>query len=316
MRRSIIALVLLFTPVLGFGHELNMFAPMPQDLQMFEAAPAPIGNMLAVDTKKREIHFYGPTWCPYCPAKKAEVKKLENEFSISYFHDDTKYPAHILKKAAEPNWGYAMVHWKLHDGTWRVMPWIGIDGFRKSDDKPKTTSIVAEASPTPGVEVERVIGLLPVPQIGFVDWGCGDGRVCIAAAERWGCRVTGVEIDPVRAQGARDRVRAAGLDHLITIVTGDAVTTDVVADVGYCYGYSGLLEQLQPQIEKLQAFASYMHSPPGLPVFQNGDTWFYVRVTQQSQSHSAVWQGQYYSQPVCNDPNCAMCRSIRKQLNR
>lgn len=170
-----------------------------------------------------------------------------------------------------------------------------------------------EAAPTPGQEVERVIGLLPQPQIGFVDYGCGDARWCIAAVERWGCRATGVEIDPARAAMARERVQSLGLSHLITIIEGDATTTDVDADVGAVYLYAGVLEKLRPRLQKLRAFASYMHRPPGLSVTQNGKTWLYVRGEQQPQS--AIWQGQHYSQPICADPGCSMCNSIRQQLN-
>lgn len=173
----------------------------------------------------------------------------------------------------------------------------------------------ASAAPTPGREVERVIGLLPRPEVGFVDFGCGDGRWCIAAAERWGCRVTGVEIDPVRAEATRERVRILGLDDLITIVTGDATKVEVQADVGVAYLYADVLQQLLPRLEKLRAFASYMHQPPGLPVSKNGDSWFYVRPMAQVRPHSAVWEGQYYSQPVCNNPGCSMCNSIRQQLS-
>lgn len=184
---------------------------------------------------------------------------------------------------------------------------------------PKKAVAGDASAPTPGQEVERVIGVLPKPQIGFVDWGCGDGRWCIAAAERWpDCRVVGIEIDPARAAATRERVQMLGLSGRITIITGDATTTEVDADVGVAYLYAPVLEQLRPRIEKLRAFASYRHQPPGLPVVRNGDTWLYVRGTQavQQSRPAAVWQGQYYTDPVCVDPNCGMCRSIRKQLGQ
>lgn len=175
----------------------------------------------------------------------------------------------------------------------------------------------ADATPTPYNEVVRVIGLLPKPEVGFVDFGCGsEARWCITAAERWGCRVTGIEIDPTRAALAKRRVEEAGLDHLITIIEGDAITTDVQADVGVAYLYSDVLGQLKPRLEKLRAFASYLHQPPGLAAVKNGESWIYTRpTTSAAQVKGAVWNGQVYSHPVCNNPACGMCNAIRAQLN-
>lgn len=173
----------------------------------------------------------------------------------------------------------------------------------------------AASAPTPMAEVVRVIGLLPKPEVGFVDFGCGaDARWCIAAAEKWGCKVTGIEINPARVRAARERVRAAGLDHLVTIVEGDAATTEVTADVGAVYLYSDVLAKLKLRLEKLRSFASYMHQPPGLVTVKNGDSWIYTRPVPVVQQKSAIWNGLLYSHPQCNNPNCGMCNSIRSQL--
>ncbi len=177
----------------------------------------------------------------------------------------------------------------------------------------------AEASPTPYAEIVRVLDLLPKPRVRFVDFGCGpEARWCIAAAEKYGCPVTGVEIDHDRAEAARERVRQAGLDNLITIIEGDAVTTDVNADVAVCYLYQQTLDQLRPKLEKMRAFASYMHRPNGLQTVQNGDTWIYTRQAMTAQTANAPrmveYGGQLFSGPVCTSKNCAMCREIRRAL--
>lgn len=178
-------------------------------------------------------------------------------------------------------------------------------------------SLSSEAAPTPYSEVVRVLALLPTPQVGFVDFGCGDARWCIAAAERWpAVRITGVEIDSARASAARERVAAVGMSSRITIITGDATTTDVVADVGVAYLYADVLERLKPRLEGLRAFASYLHRPPGMDVVANGDSWIHIKqLPVLTQARAAVWNGYTYSHPVCNSPGCAMCNSIRGQLN-
>ena len=174
------------------------------------------------------------------------------------------------------------------------------------------TSGTPAAAPTPMAEVVRVLALLPEPKIAYADLGCGDGRWLFAAAERWpGVRIIGVELDPVTAEATREQVRRAGLTHRITIKTGDATRVDVSADVATAYLYADVLEQLRPRLEKLRAFASYLHRPPGLPVVRNGDSWFYSQPTPQA---VAVWNGRAFTSAVCSDANCVMCRSIRAQL--
>lgn len=298
------ALVLL--ALVGQSPDMVMLGRQPSMVMVDNA------DLTMIDVaSKRPLSLFAPTWCSACgPAKKA-VLELSGQFAITVHTDDESFPAWVKEQANKPGWGYPMVHWKTIDGTGKVMLWSGVEQFRQHDTQPAT--INAEAAPTPGHEVERVIGLLPKPAVGFVDFGCGaDARWCVAAAERWGCRVTGVEIDSARAASAKARVKAAGLDHLIAIIEGDATTTDVEADVGVVYLYPQTLEQLRPRLEKLRAFASYRHQPPGLPVTRDGDTWFYAQGVQTVRG--AVWGGQYYSQPVCNDPGCNMCNSIRQQL--
>jgi len=174
------------------------------------------------------------------------------------------------------------------------------------------TSGTPAAAPTPLAEVVRVLALLPEPKVAYADLGCGDGRWLFAAAERWpGVRIIGVELDPVTAAATRDQVRRAGLADRVTVITGDATQVDVQVDVATAYLYADVLEQLRPRLEKLRAFASYLHRPPGLPVVRNGDSWFYTQPTPQA----AVWNGRTFTSAVCSDPNCAMCRSIRAQLS-
>lgn len=172
-----------------------------------------------------------------------------------------------------------------------------------------------EGAPTPHAEVERVLNLLPKPVIGFVDFGCGDARWCIAAAKKWGCKATGVEIDPIRAATAKYMIRAAGVKDLVTIIEGDATTTEVQADVGVAYLYPEVLEKLKPKLEKLTAFASYLHQPPGLSVVQNGDSWFYTKPKPVVRAATASWNGREYTGPVCTSPRCQMCNDIRAQLS-
>lgn len=55
-----------------------------------------------------------------------------------------------------------------------------------------------------------------------VDLGCGDGRIPIRAAQAFGCRARGVEIDNALAARARAAADDAGVGERVTIVSGDA----------------------------------------------------------------------------------------------
>lgn len=168
---------------------------------------------------------------------------------------------------------------------------------------------VPGAVPTPAKEVDRILGLLPRPEVAFVDFGCGsDARWCIAAAKKWRCKAIGVEIDHDRAEAAKRAVRDAGMTDTVSIIEGDATTTNVAADVGVAYLFPDVLTALKPKIQGLRAFASFIHEPQGLQAVKNGDAWIVKPV------RAAVWNGQTYSGPVCNNPNCGMCNSIRAQL--
>jgi SAM-dependent methyltransferase len=59
------------------------------------------------------------------------------------------------------------------------------------------------------------------------DLGSGDGRIVIHAAERYGARGVGVEIDPILVWFAVRSARRAGVDDRVTFLRQDALTVDV-----------------------------------------------------------------------------------------
>ena len=53
------------------------------------------------------------------------------------------------------------------------------------------------------------------------DLGCGDGRIVIAAAQKFGARGTGIDIDPVRIKEARENARKAGVAGRVKFIEQD-----------------------------------------------------------------------------------------------
>jgi len=82
--------------------------------------------------------------------------------------------------------------------------------------------------PTPTESVERMLVLAQVGPADVVyDLGCGDGRLVIEAARRFGARGVGVDVDPRCLSRARASARKQGVDHLVTFLQQDAQTTDI-----------------------------------------------------------------------------------------
>lgn len=77
---------------------------------------------------------------------------------------------------------------------------------------------------------EVVTHMLELAKVGpgdrLYDLGSGDGRIVIAAAQRYRVRATGIEIDPVRVWEARQNARAAGVTEWVTFRVGDLFEAD------------------------------------------------------------------------------------------
>ena len=101
---------------------------------------------------------------------------------------------------------------------------------------------------TPPDVVDRMLTLARVgPDDVVYDLGCGDGRIVIAAALRYGARGVGVDIDPERIQEAEENARQAGVSDRVTFRVQDALETDVSeATVVALYLLSALNVQLRP----------------------------------------------------------------------
>jgi SAM-dependent methyltransferase len=97
---------------------------------------------------------------------------------------------------------------------------------QKRPDAPQLAPYV----PTPHEVVDRMLTLAGVTKKDvLIDLGCGDGRIPIAAARKYGTRGIGVDIDPQRIAEANANAKAAGVEHLVTFRLQDAMKTDVSA---------------------------------------------------------------------------------------
>lgn len=108
--------------------------------------------------------------------------------------------------------------------------------------------------PTPQEVVDKMLELAQVKKSDLVyDLGCGDGRIVVTAAKKYGCRAVGYDINPVRVREARENVRKNNVGHLVTIEQKDIFTLDLSqANVITLYLLPTLNVKLIPQLEKLK----------------------------------------------------------------
>ena len=107
---------------------------------------------------------------------------------------------------------------------------------------------------TPRDVVDKMLELAQVKKDDLVyDLGCGDGRIVVTAAKRYGCRAVGYDIDPQRVKESLENVEKSEVGHLVRIEQKDIFTLDLSkADVITLYLLPNLNVKLIPQLEKLR----------------------------------------------------------------
>jgi len=83
------------------------------------------------------------------------------------------------------------------------------------------------------------------------DLGCGDGRVLITAARRYGARAVGVEVDPSRYLWTVLAVTLRGLWSRVKIIRGDLFSVDLgEADVVFTFLLQDTNERLKEKLRR------------------------------------------------------------------
>jgi len=85
------------------------------------------------------------------------------------------------------------------------------------------------------------------------DPGCGDGRICVAAASKYGCKAVGFDLNPVRIKESLENVKRHGVENLVRIERKDIFTVDFSqATVVTSYLLPWMNKKLVPQIQKMK----------------------------------------------------------------
>ncbi|MCK7495862.1 MAG: methyltransferase domain-containing protein [Comamonadaceae bacterium] len=103
--------------------------------------------------------------------------------------------------------------------------------------------------PTPQPVVDRMLELAGVREGEMLyDLGCGDGRIVVTAAKRYGARGVGIDLDPQRIAEARANAEREGVRN-VEFRVGDLFEADLSdADVVTLYLLSSINRRLRPRL--------------------------------------------------------------------
>ena len=139
--------------------------------------------------------------------------------------------------------------------------------------------------PTPQTVVDRMLTIANVNKNDVLyDLGSGDGRIVITAAQKYGTRGVGIDINPERVAEANTNAQQAGVTDLVEFRQQDLFKTDLSeATVVTLYLLPQVNLKLRPQLLKLK---------PGTRIvshaFDMGD-WKPERVEQVDGSTIYYW---------------------------
>ncbi|HEY1289361.1 MAG TPA: class I SAM-dependent methyltransferase [Burkholderiales bacterium] len=108
---------------------------------------------------------------------------------------------------------------------------------------------------TPDEVVHRMLALAQTrPGDLVADLGSGDGRIVIAAAQQFGARGLGIELDAGLVERSRENAARAGVADRVSFVQGDVLGADIsAASVVTVYLLPDLMNRLQPRfLQRLQ----------------------------------------------------------------
>jgi predicted RNA methylase len=133
-----------------------------------------------------------------------------------------------------------------------VLPGPAVAQERRSETTNSKPDVIYV--PTPQPVVDKMLEMAEVKKGDVVyDLGCGDGRIVVTAAKKYGVKAVGFDIDPQRVKEALENVKSNKVEHLVTIKQEDIFKLDLrEANVVTLYLLPDLNVRLMPQLARLK----------------------------------------------------------------
>ncbi len=134
----------------------------------------------------------------------------------------------------------------------KIEPWKAPKAAKSQPKETRRPDVIFV--PTPQEVVDKMLELAEVTKDDLVyDLGCGDGRIVVTAAQKFGCKAVGYDIDPKRIKESLENVEKNNVADLVQIKQEDIFTLDLSkANVITLYLLPELNVKLIPQLQKLK----------------------------------------------------------------
>lgn len=138
-------------------------------------------------------------------------------------------------------------------GTCFFHAWSAVASEPSTGDRPKRTPDSVFV-PTPDDIVAKMLEVAGVTKDDVLyDPGCGDGRIVITAAKKYGCRGVGIELSPKLVRDARAGAVRNQVERLARFLEEDIYAVDMSeATVVTLYLLPDMNVKLIPQLQKLK----------------------------------------------------------------
>jgi predicted O-methyltransferase YrrM len=132
-----------------------------------------------------------------------------------------------------------------YDSSGQIDIWVGSHGREDAED-------LAPWVPTPPEVIAKMLEMSKADKSAIIyDIGCGDGRIVIFAAQKYGARGVGIDIDPQRIKESKDAAKKAGVEKLVKFRLEDATKSDISeATIVTLYLLPESNELLRPKFER------------------------------------------------------------------
>jgi SAM-dependent methyltransferase len=145
--------------------------------------------------------------------------------------------------------------------------------------------------PTPMAVVDRMLEMARLKRGEVLyDLGCGDGRIVVTAAKRYGIRGVGIDLDPQRIKEARANALKEGVEPTVQFRVGNLFEANLAqANVVTLYLLGSINQRLRPQLWRQlrvgsrvvsHAFAMGSEWPPEETDRGNGSSIYKWTITQ------------------------------------
>ena len=157
---------------------------------------------------------------------------------------------------------------------------------------------------TPQIAVDQMLELCsPTQEDSVLDLGCGDGRIVITAAKKYGCKGIGYDIDPKLIKLCNENAKRAGVQDLVEFRLQDIYEADLPKDVTIItmYLYPQMNLRLLPYLQSLdngKHVVSFRWEMPG--VKENK-----IQQLETGEKMLPMANIYYFKTPLLVDPNWA-----------